>query len=248
MANPNIPTNLRVLQYYADHVTLGWDFPSVLLNHHSFKVYTDLNALGAFLTLSLTSPRLATDLQNPYGIANFYAVVSSFDKTTGEESAKSTAVFISLDHATDGVGGAVAKSTSGVPKYLSTNERGQLELSGGSIEVTTSSGTAFNEFWFTPSALAPDTPTDVTSLANAGPTKNYVTGLYITGQGRCIAELKRAGVVVWRGRTNDVDTDVNPMFPDGPIEADVGQTLSIAITNDNSVPLDFSGNVFGFKK
>jgi hypothetical protein len=249
MANPYVPTNLRVEQYFSNHIGVAWDFPAPgLTPNYTFKVYTSLVVGGPFTNLLTTTPRLSADLFNPYGLVNYYIVVTSFDINTSEESAQTLPIFLSVDHTSDGVGGAVAKSGTNVPKFFRTNELGQLELAGGAISVTTSAGTPFNDFWFTAAPLATMVATLVQTTATPGPESSYVTGLYVTGQGRCLIELKRAGILVWRGRTNDVDTDLNPLFSNGEIVASPGQALEIYVSNDNATPLDFAGNLFGFRK
>lgn len=247
MPNSYVPTNVRVEQYSSNHVTVAWDFPAPgLTPNYTFKVYTSLVSGGPFTGPIVQTPRLIADVQNQYGLDNFYVTVSSLDINTGSESAQTVPIFISIDHTADGVGGAVAKSTTGVPKHFRTNELGQLELAPGALSLSV--GLPFNDFWFTAVPLATMMPTLVQTTATPGPESSYLTGLYVTGQGRCLIELKKAGVLVWRGRTNDVDTDTNPVFPDGAIVATPGQHFELYISNDNSMPLDFSGNLFGYRK
>ena len=247
MANPYVPTNFRAEEYFSNHVTVAWDFPAPgLTPNYTFRLYTSTVSGGPFTGPVMETPRLSADLQDPYGLTNFYVTVSSVSRDTGEESAQTVPIFISIDHTAEGVGGAIAKSGTGIPKHLKTNEVGQIELAPGTLSITT--GVPFNNFWFTPVPLAPATPTLAASLHIVGPESGYLTGLYVTGQGRCVIELTRAGILVWKGRTNDVDTDLNPVFPEGPIIAAPGQIFELYISNDNLTPLDFSGNLFGFRK
>lgn len=56
-----------------------------------------------------------------------------------------------------------------------------------------------------------------------------MTGLYVTGRYPAILELKRDALLVWRGRTNNVDPDKQVLFSGGPVTASPGQTLTLSL-------------------
>jgi hypothetical protein len=103
----------------------------------------------------------------------------------------------------------------------------------------------FNIFWT--QVVSPGLQVDVQFIDNTlGTTSYYLTGLYNTGIDAARWELKRSGSLVWRGRTNSTNVDMNPLFPEGAIVILPGQTLVMSLYHSYISPVEFSGNLFGF--
>jgi hypothetical protein len=280
MANLYIPTILRIKEFFNDKVVVDWDFPvPELAKSYSFNVYTSLASTYpiAGLPVLVDVPRKEAEVGSPSGVTNFYISVSSIDNNTNEESSQSTLLFISIDHTADGVGGAVAKSATHVPKYLRTDEQGNLDLaaslsiSGFATEpkqdteitilesidarlaagLTTTSGSGpdnqFNQFWS--ASVPPSVNTLVLSFAApALPLTNIavIEALYVSGQGTALITLKRTGVTVWQGRIGDVNPNINPVFQNGGITGTVTDTFDLYVLHDYTASLEFSGNLAGY--
>lgn len=261
MANPYVPINLRVLSYFNDKVVLNWDFPEPSLElGYVYKVYASPSYSSPIAGPEiLTSPRSEAEL---YSTGNFYVAVTSVNIHTSEESTQSATFFISLDHTADGLGGAIAKSQTGVPKFLKTDEAGQIAVailpgSGiateakqddtivllNTVSKAVGGSNTFFEFWelLVPSSVL----TQVTALTVPVGENYKLTGLYITGRTPALVELKVGVTTKWRGRTNDVDSDKEVTFYPSGINAAAGQTFTLDILHDHTSPIVFAGNLFG---
>lgn len=266
MPNPHVPTNLRVIETAANRVTVGWDHPSPELERlFSYRVY-----ISPAATNPIPGAPVVMIPQKQYTVSGFtsnvYITASSVNSETGEESAQSASFFVSIDHTASGIGGAVAKSDTDVPKYLRTDESGNLQVNvavaapvGGATEAkqdvqitqlasilaALGAGNPFNEFW--EDSVPANVMTQVHAITVPPGETFFLTGIYVTGRYPAILELKLDAMLAWRGRTNDVDPDKLAVFGGGPIKAVAGTVLSLHVQHGFTGSLTFAGNMFGYK-
>jgi hypothetical protein len=278
MANPYVPTNVRLKDFFGDRVLLDWDFPNPEFEQlYTFRIYASDEYINPVVPVPATPytnllkeyPRSSAYLD---GVTNVYVAISSVNLETAEESLQSAPLFLSFDHSADSQMGGVAKSPLGIPKYIHTDEQGKITIStaGGAGLATEPKqddmidllddirdNTAidvpsdpFNDFWLEPVVL-PDTWTEVYNISvNVGDPIYYVTGLCISSQDCSIILLKRSGSIVWKGRIGAVNYNINPRFTHGPIKIVPGQDLTLEVYQNNKKGLnvEFSGNVFGYRR
>lgn len=135
MANTHVPVNLHAVEVASNRVTVAWDHPSPPVEKlFQYRVRISLSA-----TNPIPGPAHAVVAQRQYVVSgyssNVYITVSSVNRETGEESAQSSSFFVSIDHTASGIGGAIAKSDSDVPKFLRVDENGNLILTA-TIDTT----------------------------------------------------------------------------------------------------------------
>jgi hypothetical protein len=127
MPNTYTPTNLQVKNTLGDKVNITWDFPSPGLQPlYTFNIYTSSSPVNPIVAAPTITgiPRASAGVINPTPPNNFYITVTSVDTNTTNESPQSTSLLVSTNHTATTLNAAIARSDSGVPKFIAATEDG----------------------------------------------------------------------------------------------------------------------------